>query len=101
MEMTKPVNPPAFPRICQKEQAHCDRILNTYGGYSGLSMLDYFAGRAMQGIISHPRFDDGRNSPDDVASLAYGMAEAMLMEREMRILEENADVLEKTPGRET
>ena len=75
-------NPPAFPY--------------TQGNmtYTGMTLRDYFAARALQGYISakawHPdfvypedfNFDDGKRAADAVAVSAYKWADAMLVARE-------------------
>ena len=49
-------------------------------GGEGMSMRDYFAAKAMQGILSNP---DGIGFPDEkIAKDAYWMADAMLKVRE-------------------
>ncbi len=49
----------------------------------GMTLLDYFAAKAMQGMIADPGHD-----PDDywnaTAKLAYGMGAAMLAEKARR-----------------
>jgi len=50
----------------------------------GISARDYFAAKAMQGLIASPRgTPDGRNATDAYyAKMAYVMADAMLEARE-------------------
>lgn len=81
--MAKPDGGAAFP---------CD-IEEPYGGASGatrlvrhdgMSLRDYFAGQALQGIVTgfyHPRYHDGENGAK-TARHAYELADAMLAERE-------------------
>jgi hypothetical protein len=53
---------------------------------AGMTLRDYFAAKAMQGMLAYPG-DDSRgshhnnNTPDGVASMAYSYAGAMLAER--------------------
>ncbi len=55
----------------------------------GMTLRDYFAAKAMQGIYAcpaHVREPDGSDGPDvlsdkDIARLAYSMADAMLKAR--------------------
>jgi len=63
----KPTNPPAFPN------AH-------YHNVSGMTLLDYFAARAMQGMYANGSFPTGIML--DTAKEAYEMADAMLKARE-------------------
>ena len=50
--------------------------------YCGMNLRDYFAAKAMQGLMSrvdHVNGDCVTNaSPDDVAGYAYGLADAMM-----------------------
>ena len=72
-EETKPNNPPAFPnengRVCE---------------YSGLSLLDYFAAKAMQGIIA-TAIGDGCLNHNPIVKESYEIAIAMLKEREKHL----------------
>ena len=47
----------------------------------GLTMRDYFAARAMQGMMARDVFDGGQARPEQRAKLAYIEADAMLKER--------------------
>lgn len=67
---------PAFP---------AESVSNGDGGrrpqhYSGMSMRDYFAAKAMQGLLAGNAFD--YDAIDDEATLAYGIANAMLKARQ-------------------
>jgi hypothetical protein len=46
----------------------------------GMTLRDYFAAKAMQGILSDPRNDDVR--PSYVSEWAYKIADAMMKARE-------------------
>jgi hypothetical protein len=48
----------------------------------GLSIRDYFAAKAMQGVLSSPNY--GVYGEDALAALAYKIADAMLREREKK-----------------
>ena len=53
-------------------------------GYSGMTLRDWFAGKAMQGLIASPR---GTPNGEDAttgyyAMAAYAMADSMIAERE-------------------
>jgi hypothetical protein len=59
---------------------------NHYGHkLEGMTLRDYFAAKAMQGLISCPEWLDGAGEEVDVpncmASAAYAMADAMLKAR--------------------
>jgi hypothetical protein len=88
-EFNKPTNPPAFPRPAS--EAH------QYGVHShqvGMTLRDYFAAQAMQGMLAakgwHPdfmfptdfNFDAGQRAADAVAAVSYQYADAMLKARE-------------------
>ena len=52
-----------------------------------LEMRDYFAAKAMQGMLAYPGCDSrgshhNNNTPQGVASMAYAYADAMLSERD-------------------
>lgn len=70
---------------------------NEYGGHGpafGMSLRDYFAGQALHGLMANPEGPVQRSSqrgwdfvnckPDEVACLAYYMADAMLRAREAK-----------------
>ena len=51
-------------------------------GNFGISIRDYFAVRAMQGMLSNSELTTVINSHDQFAELSYRMADAMLRARE-------------------
>ena len=65
-------NPPAFPL-----HNHGTQTLGLH--LTGMTLRDYFAAKAMQGLIS---IDDLDMHQDDYARLAYQQADAMLKARE-------------------
>ncbi len=74
--MTQPENPPAFPR------QHVVADANDPGfklGTPGMSLRDWFAGMALQGMLANPHRQilSGRAAAVD----AYISADAMLAER--------------------
>ena len=76
-------NPPAFPTgIITDEKG---KII---GGSNGMTLRDYFAAKAMQGLISCPDWREnageevGMDASDYTAVAAYMMADAMLKARE-------------------
>lgn len=72
-----PNNIPAFPnRIDCVEDGEMIPM-----DQSGMSLKDYFAAAAMQGMLA----SDNESSEAKIASAAYYMAEAMLAEREKRM----------------
>ena len=48
-------------------------------GYAGMSLRDYFAAKAMQGLIASP---EGPESMEVAAKWSYKLADAMLKARE-------------------
>lgn len=69
---------PAFP--CEQWSPSGHQI----GPSMGMSLLDWFAGQALAGIMAFPGAVDGEHSkqPDVCARLAYFYAKAMLAARE-------------------
>jgi len=48
---------------------------------NGMTILDWFAGMAMQGIISNPRTSEDA-AWEDISIISWQMADAMIKERE-------------------
>ena len=87
--MSKDDGGPAFPRL--------DELINTSRGFmaessDGMSLRDYFAAAALQGLLSalKPRAEDNVSERDgtpithaaaQLPRIAYGYADAMLAER--------------------
>ena len=73
---------PYNPYIVESEKvygAHTD-----YRVCSEITLLDYFAGQALNGDLSCSQEGSG-GTYEDYAKFAYNMAEAMLRERERRM----------------
>jgi hypothetical protein len=70
---------PAFPLPVEDQQCR-SRFESSYGG---MSLRDYFAAKAMQGLLAAQihGFND-RPAKGPFASMAYEMADAMLKARE-------------------
>ena len=64
--MTEHNNPPAFPQTYQTCQEHM----------TGMTLLDHFAGLAMQGVVNEEHM-----TQEQMAQWCYEMADAMLKER--------------------
>lgn len=63
-----------------KEMPAFPTTLYDYGGETdGMSLRDYFAAKAMQGIMTDPNLSMSR---DEVAEWAYRQADAMLKARD-------------------
>ena len=57
--------------------------MEVHGGYArDMTMRDYYAGLAMQGLIARTDWDT--DNPDFYSSWAYDMADAMLNAREVK-----------------
>ena len=66
------INPPAFP----------NEGFNGWGEpFQGMTLRDYFAAKAVQGLLSDPDWRQDMDF-DDTALAAYKMADAMLKARE-------------------
>jgi hypothetical protein len=75
METAKETGGPAFP--CEIQLTDQDVYVS-----AGMSLRDYFAAKAMQGLIHHFDFGTFRNDPERLAGWAYDAADAMLKARE-------------------
>jgi hypothetical protein len=64
-------NPPAFPA--------CIDNGDTVKYVPGMTLRDYFAAKAMQGMLSEPSL---RATPEEFATESYKVADAMLKARE-------------------
>lgn len=64
---------PAYPSTVQL----LDR--GSASSFLGTTLRDYFAARAMQGLVANPETDGGREA---IANWSYRMADAMLKARE-------------------
>ena len=68
---------PAFPSHGSMGEVVCD----------GMTLRDYFAAKAMQGMLAYPGCDSrgshhNNNTPQGVAIMAYAYADAMIAERD-------------------
>ena len=50
---------------------------------SGMGMRDWFAGRALEGILANPEEMAMEAPSEEIAQIAYKFADAMLKEREL------------------
>jgi hypothetical protein len=69
---------PAFPAPDLGEQDFGQR-----GAYPGMTLRDYFAAKAMPGLLALCQHDshEGKSYIEYVAGLSYGMADAMMKAR--------------------
>ena len=80
----KPDGGSAFPEITTDQEYNDDREHigpNTYS-YGGMSLRDYFAAKAMQGLCADRHHADTQGSPKAMAVLAYECADALIQERD-------------------
>jgi hypothetical protein len=71
-------NPPAFPRPLSVDDVDPDI---TYPAHVGMTLRDYFAAKAMQGLLASGNLP--KTMPDaDLAECAYALADAMMKARE-------------------
>lgn len=75
--MSKDDGGPAFARPFSKNSEYSDSQQNR--SQEGMSLSDYFAAKALQGMSANPYYDDYEF--DVVADMAYGQADAMLYAR--------------------
>lgn len=77
MKPTKPENTAAFPRSAAFGDGCHD-----WGG-EGMSLRDYFAAAALQGMLSSPHLKEAyAMEKDALAVICFGVADAMLAARE-------------------
>jgi hypothetical protein len=69
-------NPPAFPLV--------SNWLGELRHLNGMTLRDYFAAKAMQGMNARDSHDSGQARPEQRAKLAYIEADAMLKARESK-----------------
>ena len=77
---TKPENPPAFPSPTDRTQSG---EVNSWQEY-GMSMRDWFAGMALQGILAQPLDSFCAFDPGLCAMSAFEYADAMLTARQTK-----------------
>lgn len=77
-ENKKPSNPFAFPAM---HSIDGNLITEPKEQFNGMTLRDYFAAKAMQGLIAHygriPRYDF------EITSESYSIADTMLKQREL------------------
>lgn len=67
-------NPPAFPHTVEYKGSDCGGIVP----HGGMSLRDYFAAKAMQGLLARTSTSNG----DVIVKDSYALADAMLKARE-------------------
>lgn len=88
-EETKPQNPQAFPSWDMTFTENPDSNLFSAGTGKGMTLRDYFASKAMQGMIQCMYIKDNLTSPNEliekmllISTNAYWYADQMLKQRE-------------------
>jgi len=71
-------NHPAFPVTAYPGDQHSPKVRPN----SGMGMRDWFAGRALEGILANPEELAMEAPPEHIARIAFKFADAMLEERE-------------------
>lgn len=80
----------AFPEI-ETDTAYDDehKLYSRTYSYGGMTLRDYFAAAALQGLLASREFGGAAgNDPDKGAAWAYQMADAMLNSRSTRAKQE-------------
>lgn len=83
MEHNKPQNPQAFPRPFSEDRTGGD-FPEHFAKQDGMTLRDYFAAKAMQGIICTNEFAPSnlaKDFPERASVKSYEIADAMLKER--------------------
>jgi hypothetical protein len=79
--MIKDTGGTAFPSDPKRIGTHCDTRQGVYEAQDGMTLRDYFAAKAMQGLVAaDTQFTMGYVG---IAELAFNQAEAMLKARKM------------------
>lgn len=71
----------------RKDGGHAFPRAGYYGGgreYDGMSLRDWFAGQALEGLAAYPGREKEVNGPERFARWSYAIADAMLAAREVR-----------------
>jgi len=66
---------PAYPQDEMMDSAHSE----IHRQHEGMTLLDYFAGQALVGLIANP--ESTEHSPQEMADAAYGLASLMIETR--------------------
>lgn len=84
MVMTdKPENPPAFPcKFMKHKSGEIGNSVAIYEEAEGMTLRDYFAGQALQGMCSFNGTEGLGCAPYNTAERAYECADAMLKARQ-------------------
>ena len=77
--MTKDTGGPAFPHTVEYKGADCGGVVP----HGGMSLRDYFAGKAMQAILSEDPDYHQKYEFIDLADFSYQCADAMLKARQL------------------
>jgi len=70
---------PAFPRPFSKDDTDTFDTSPTYNAHVGMTLRDYFAAKAMTGLLTAETVGEYAN--EHVAEIAYRIADAMLKAR--------------------
>lgn len=82
--MSHPDGGPAFPGLWVDVDSTGERVVRE--AFAGMSLRQWYAGMALQGMLSHSCQNDVPIwKPMDAACRAYEMADAMLQHRERQL----------------
>lgn len=82
--MSRETGGPAFPREDYQANGYEDNHCGTKLGQEGMTLRDYFAAKAMQGMTTDIRQVsrlDGQSYATAIASMSYALADAMIAAR--------------------
>jgi len=79
---------PAFPTDYHAECSECKSVVYGATSHGGMTLRDYFAGKALQGMMAYPGQEGNgsyhsNSTPDTTAKTAYAMADAMIAARSL------------------
>lgn len=80
--MTKDTGGSAFPKPYKMETSGPNNGEFHYRGDDGMTLRDYFAGQALQGLLASPNTRNANNFFNEIADDCYATADAMLAARE-------------------
>ncbi len=72
---------PAFPLMDLSQNTGTGETVTHQHCYSGMTLRDYFAAKAMQGLLAQSSGTAIQSEPSDGANYAYRMADSMLKAR--------------------
>ena len=74
-----PMNPPAFPIVYEPRDSENQIIEGSCFYFKGMSLRQYYAAKAIQGLCANPRVQENKPKPNDLANAAFEMADYMIL----------------------